>query len=427
MDKRRQAAVLNAKKTTKKKRRKPDTLPSTPSAATPTSRSEVHTPTIDVYEDPQMQPEERMGGHESEYSEDSASQFSNEEEDLEDYCKGGYHPIRIGDEFFDGRYTIVRKLGWGHFSTVWLARDNRSRRHVALKVVKSAPHYTETALDEIKLLERVVTANPSAIGRRYVVELLDHFKHKGPNGTHICMVFEVLGENLLSLIKRYKHRGIPGHLVKQIAKQVLMGLDYMHRECGIIHTDLKPENVLVCIEDVEELVQREMLSVSAKQSKRHSADYVRTMASQPLSNPTSVSPSNIRSTSRPHHQMAQQAAASSLDSPLRTGAGTPSRMGPLASENMQPTPSSSEGSALAALPLSPSQSEGQGLTKNQKKKNQKKRRKQKLKMQAEKDGVEREENGRDENMEDEEGGSENGRLAGNGEGKVDAHSRSRVT
>jgi len=61
----------------------------------------------------------------------------------------------------------------------------------------------------------------------------------------VCMVFEVLGKNLLWLIRKYKHRGIPVSLVKQIAKQVLLGLDYMHRVCGIIHTDLKPENVLL--------------------------------------------------------------------------------------------------------------------------------------------------------------------------------------
>lgn len=126
---------------------------------------------------------------------------------------------------------------------------------MALKVVKSAAHYTETAVDEIKLLEKVVKANPDAPGRKYVVELLDHFMHRGPNGLHVCMVFEVLGENLLSVIKRYRHQGIPIHLVRQIIHQVLMGLDYMHRECGIIHTDLKPENVLVCVEDVEQVVK----------------------------------------------------------------------------------------------------------------------------------------------------------------------------
>jgi serine/threonine-protein kinase SRPK3 len=59
---------------------------------------------------------------ESDYS-DTDSVVSNEEEDLEDYRKGGYHSVAIGDKFSNGRYVIIRKLGWGHFSTVWLARD----------------------------------------------------------------------------------------------------------------------------------------------------------------------------------------------------------------------------------------------------------------------------------------------------------------
>ncbi|WVN90144.1 uncharacterized protein L203_105380 [Cryptococcus depauperatus CBS 7841] len=191
------------------------------------------------------------------------SVLTEDEEDLEDYRPGGYHPVNIGNEFSDGRYVIVRKLGWGHFSTVWLARDNTTQRHVALKVVKSDGHYTETALDEIQLLQRVVNSAPSHAGRHHVVGLLDSFRHTGPNGSHVCMVFEVLGENLLGLIKRYQHRGVPQHIVKQIAKQVLLGLDYLHKECRIIHTDLKPENVLICIDDVESVVQAELASCPA--------------------------------------------------------------------------------------------------------------------------------------------------------------------
>lgn len=216
-----------------------------------------------------------------------------DEEDSEDYCKGGYHPVQVGEQYKDGKYTVIQKLGWGHFSTVWLSRDNTTGKHVALKVVRSAAHYTETALDEIKLLQRVVDANKEHPGRRHVVSLLDSFHHKGPNGNHVCMVFEVLGENLLGLIKRWNHRGIPMPLVKQITKQVLLGLDYLHRECGIIHTDLKPENVLIEIGDVEEIVKRHVHEPKkdGKEDNRNGRRRRRTLitGSQPLPSPLNAS------------------------------------------------------------------------------------------------------------------------------------------
>merc|ERR1712000_746076 len=221
-------------------------------------------------------------------SREEAAETTADEEDSEDYCKGGYHPVQVGEQFKDGKYTVVRKLGWGHFSTVWLSRDNVTGKHVALKVVRSAAHYTETAIDEIKLLNQIVAAKPDHPGRKHVVSLLDSFEHKGPNGTHVCMVFEVLGENLLGLIKRWNHRGIPMPLVKQIAKQVLLGLDYLHRECGIIHTDLKPENVLIEIGDVEQIVKKVVKNDPAeKENNRNGRRRRRTLitGSQPLPSP----------------------------------------------------------------------------------------------------------------------------------------------
>lgn len=225
-------------------------------------------------------------------SPEDAAENTADEEDSEDYCKGGYHPVSIGEKFKDGKYTVVRKLGWGHFSTVWLSRDNTTGKHVALKVVRSAAHYTETAIDEIKLLQKIVTAKPEHPGRKHVVSLLDSFEHKGPNGTHVCMVFEVLGENLLGLIKKWNHRGIPMPLVKQITKQVLLGLDYLHRECGIIHTDLKPENVLIEIGDVEQIVKKVVKSEpSDKENNRNGRRRRRTLitGSQPLPSPLNAS------------------------------------------------------------------------------------------------------------------------------------------
>lgn len=49
--------------------------------------------------------------------------------------------MRIGDTFAEGRYSVLRKLGWGHFSTVWLVLDTQTGKKVALKVTLSTYSY----------------------------------------------------------------------------------------------------------------------------------------------------------------------------------------------------------------------------------------------------------------------------------------------
>ncbi|KAH3765529.1 Protein kinase dsk1 [Pelomyxa schiedti] len=165
-----------------------------------------------------------------------------EDEGFADYKIGGYHPVRIGDVYHH-KYKILSKFGWGHFSTVWQAMDMTTGDLVALKIVKSAQHYTEAAVDEIQILEVITSNDPGST--KCCAHLLDHFRITGPHGTHVCMAFEVLGSNLLDLIKAYRYRGIPTPIVKYITAQILIGLDYMHTTCKLIHTDLKPENCLL--------------------------------------------------------------------------------------------------------------------------------------------------------------------------------------
>lgn len=168
-------------------------------------RSTIAVPDEVVYPD---SPESSLYGSEDE-----------EQEDVTQYCRGGYHPIILGD-VFDNRYRVVRKLGWGHFSTVWLCRDLEEEKYVALKVVKSAQHYTETAADEIRLLEVIRDADPFDSHHERIVKLLNHFTVRGVNGVHTCLVFEALGCSLYKLIVKNNYQGLAIQQVKSIIKQV---------------------------------------------------------------------------------------------------------------------------------------------------------------------------------------------------------------
>ncbi|XP_063900939.1 SRSF protein kinase 1-like isoform X2 [Zophobas morio] len=178
-------------------------------------------------------------------AENHESDDSDEHEDLHDYYVGGYHEVKVG-EFYNDRYIVLHKLGWGYFSTVWLSMDLKNGQLVALKIVKSDKSYTELAMDEIQILKTIRSEGiKNEIGRTRIVNLYDDFIIEGPNGKHVVLVFEVLGKNLLKLVKEYNYEGLPLSMVKNIAKQLLLGLDHLHQNCRLIHTDIKPENVLL--------------------------------------------------------------------------------------------------------------------------------------------------------------------------------------
>jgi len=208
----------------------------------------------------------KKSGHAS----DSGEDYTDDEDEGEDgYKPGGYHRVKTG-EVYNQRYVVIKKLGWGHFSTVWMVKDRRSppgskEKFFAMKVQKSAEHYTEAAMDEVELLDCIskerravqqlankgekdsdgVAQSDEIEFSKYTAILHDSFFHNGPNGRHMCMVFSMLGCNLLSVIKAYNYRGIPIPVVKNMIRGICKGLDFLHRKCHIIHTDLKPENVLL--------------------------------------------------------------------------------------------------------------------------------------------------------------------------------------
>ena len=79
---------------------------------------------------------------------------SNEDEGLNDYKISGYHPVHIG-EILLNRYIILQKLGWGNYSTTWMALDTKYKNYVAIKIQKSAQQTINVAYDEVEILTEI--------------------------------------------------------------------------------------------------------------------------------------------------------------------------------------------------------------------------------------------------------------------------------
>ncbi|GES59264.1 protein kinase [Aspergillus terreus] len=121
------------------------------------------------------------------------------------------------------------------------------------------------------IFEREILSKISEVSRRsshqgqdHVLYLLDQFKHTGPNGDHVCLVFDVLGHHMDFQAAKYEDGKLPVKAVKTIARQLLLELDYLHRECGIIHTDLKPTNILLQLENPDDAVSQYLSEVPAR-------------------------------------------------------------------------------------------------------------------------------------------------------------------
>src|SRR6185436_6652865 len=143
------------------------------------------------------------------------------------------HPT-LSAAALDDRYVIEREIGAGGMAVVYLARDRKLDREVALNVLRpelGAVLGAERFLTEIKISAR--------LDHPHILKLLDSGES---NGLLYCVLPYVRGESLRHKLDREHRLGIDEAL--QITRQIASALDYAHRE-HLVHRDIKPENILL--------------------------------------------------------------------------------------------------------------------------------------------------------------------------------------
>ncbi|KAF4455191.1 hypothetical protein F53441_2429 [Fusarium austroafricanum] len=176
-------------------------------------------------------------------------------EPLYRYKPGGYHPLALGDTLKNGRYKVLHKLGWGSYSTVWAAKDEKEDRYVAVKIAVSEMNGSS----ELKILQALSVLPSYHPGSSSVNRLLDHFPLVGPNGAHDCLVLEPLGPSIADIVDHHcKDDRLPFKLAKSFAKQVLEGVDFLSAN-NIGHGDLNSRNIALVIPDADSISERELL------------------------------------------------------------------------------------------------------------------------------------------------------------------------
>jgi eukaryotic-like serine/threonine-protein kinase len=133
-----------------------------------------------------------------------------------------------------GRYAIEREIGAGGMATVYLARDLRHDREVALKVLRpdlAAILGAERFLNEVRITAR--------LDHPHIVTLID----SGESDGFLWYVLPYIrGESLRARLEREGQLGLEEALA--ITRQIAGALDYAHQH-GVIHRDIKPENILL--------------------------------------------------------------------------------------------------------------------------------------------------------------------------------------
>ncbi|KAL9907802.1 homeodomain interacting protein kinase isoform 2-T6 [Glossina fuscipes fuscipes] len=134
-------------------------------------------------------------------------------------------------------YEVLEFLGRGTFGQVVKCWKRGTSEIVAIKILKNHPSYARQGQIEVSILSRLSQENADEFN---FVRAFECFQHKN----HTCLVFEMLEQNLYDFLKQNKFSPLPLKYIRPILEQVLTALLKL-KQLGLIHADLKPENIML--------------------------------------------------------------------------------------------------------------------------------------------------------------------------------------
>jgi serine/threonine-protein kinase SRPK3 len=187
----------------------------------------------------------------------------------EEYCGDNGEEFR--EEILNSKYALIEKIGYGSYSSVWLAYSIPDDKYYAIKI-QNCEDYDEGVF-ELRILRKI-----KELKNDYMINIIDGFEiikkdkifkqiKKGNKSynkkviecrRHICMVLPLMAGSVYSLIKKGSfENGLNDELLISCIKTILYSINDLHTKLKICHTDLKPENILISGKSkyVEELIQ----------------------------------------------------------------------------------------------------------------------------------------------------------------------------
>ena len=146
-------------------------------------------------------------------------------------------PTNLVDQVLDGRYRIVRKVGEGGMSFVYLANDTATSDRYAIKVLSQALSNDQNAMQRLK--------REASLGMRLAHPNVCHIIRMGETQDGLVYVVMPFVEGEILSDRNNRKGTLPVDEVARFVSEIAAGLHVAH-ELKIVHRDLKPENIMIC-------------------------------------------------------------------------------------------------------------------------------------------------------------------------------------